>query len=72
MRYYNTTDNSADGRLSKKRMQLQGTLYGSGGAVINLDASLSYDSYGRLSSITYPNGSTYTYTYDSLSRLAPW
>jgi len=31
-----------DGRLAKKRMQLQDTLYGTGGAVINLDASLNY------------------------------
>ena len=48
-------------------MQLQDDI----GPVFNLDATLGYDSYGRLNSIVYPNGAgTYTYTYDSLSRLA--
>ena len=40
-------------------------------AAINLDATLGYDSYGRLNSITYPNtAGTYAYTYDALSRLS--
>jgi len=43
-----------DGRLVKKRLQLQdGTA-----AAINLDASLSYDMWGRLQAITYPNGAS--------------
>ena len=42
-----------DGRLVKKRLQLQ-----DGTAVLNLDASLSYDMWGRLQAITYPNGAS--------------
>ena len=54
-------------RLAKKRMQFKD----GSGATINLDATLSYDSYGRLNSITYPNtAGTYAYTYDALSRLS--
>jgi RHS repeat-associated protein len=58
---------TADGRLTKKRLQLKD----GSGPTINADATLNYDSYGRLSSIVYPNNAgTYAYTYDSLSRLS--
>jgi len=52
---------SADGRLTKKKLVVNG---------VALEAQLGYDSSARLNSITYPGtAGTYTYEYDSQSRL---
>jgi RHS repeat-associated protein len=53
---------TADGRLLKKKLVVNG---------VALEATLGYDSKARLNSITYPgSGGTYTYEYDSQSRLS--
>ena len=48
-------------RLSKQHLNLVDKTY---------SESYTYDSYGRVSSMTSGNGTTITYTYDALSRLS--
>jgi RHS repeat-associated protein len=51
------------GLITKKRMKLtRDTWYGV------LDAAYEYDNEGRTTSVTYPSGGKYTYSFDSMGR----
>src|ERR1700681_2945278 len=53
------------GQPNKKR--LQATL--TGPFTANLDAAYTYDTEGKMTSVSYPNaGPTYTYSFDSIGR----
>jgi RHS repeat-associated protein len=57
---------SVSGRVLKKRLSRGGAQSG-----VYLEGSWSWDTEGRMQSVTYPlNGPTYTYTFDSMGR--PW
>jgi hypothetical protein len=59
------------GQPNKKRLQanLTATAYPYPVYTANLDASYTYDTEGKMTSVSYPNaGPTYTYSFDSLSR----
>ena len=69
------------GQANKKRLQVaENTPVGNGytNVSVNLDASYTYDNEGKMTSVTYPAtygyqsstpGPTYTYSFDSMSRL---
>jgi RHS repeat-associated protein len=59
------------GQPNKKRLQtnLTATAYPYPVYTANLDAAYTYDTEGKMTSVSYPNaGPTYTYSFDSMSR----
>ena len=59
------------GQPSGKRLQINESLgaYPYPVATYNLNASYTYDTEGKMTSVSYPNaGPTYTYSFDSMSR----
>ena len=59
------------GQPNKKRLQtnLTATVYPYPVYTANLDAAYTYDTEGKMTSVSYPNaGPTYTYSFDSVSR----
>ena len=59
------------GQPNKKRLQanLTALAYPYPVYTANLDAAYTYDTEGKMTSVSYPNaGPTYTYSFDSLSR----
>ena len=53
-----------DGRLTKKRLRWK-----RGSTQQDLEASYTFDSEGRPSTLTYPDGSVVTYAYNTLGQL---
>jgi RHS repeat-associated protein len=59
-----------DGNCRLKRVEWVGELQSDGGTgTQNARVSLSYDSAGRIATITDKNGETYSYEYDSAGRI---
>jgi RHS repeat-associated protein len=59
------------GQPNKKRLQtnVTSTVYPYPVYTANLDAAYTYDTEGKMISVSYPNaGPTYTYSFDSMSR----
>jgi hypothetical protein len=52
------------GEQNKKRLQVHESTQS-----LNLDAPYTYDTEGKMASVSYPSGgNTYTYSFDSLDR----